>query len=76
VGVSGIPGEQPGSKPAIFRSTYPNMVTVTMLKRQILSTDVGLTKEAYDRTATSECWWFTPYDKDDPSIVGQSPCFQ
>ena len=25
------------------------------------------TKEAYDRTATSECWWFTPYDKGDPS---------
>ena len=26
-----------------------------------------LTKEAYDRTATSECWWFTPFDKGDPS---------
>ena len=28
---------------------------------------VGLTKEIYAKTATSDCWWFTPYDKDDPS---------
>lgn len=31
------------------------------------------TKEAYDRTATSECCWFTPYDKDDPAYW-QSVC--
>ena len=24
------------------------------------------TKEAYDRTVSSECWWFTPYDKVEP----------
>ena len=33
-----------------------------------MAEDRQLTKEAYDRTATSECWWFTPYDKDDPSL--------
>jgi hypothetical protein len=29
--------------------------------------DVDWTKESYAKTVTSDCWWFTPYDKDDPS---------
>ncbi|MHC4561670.1 MAG: hypothetical protein ACYS8X_02745 [Planctomycetota bacterium] len=31
-----------------------------------MTDDIEWTKEAYFDTATSECWWFTPYDKDDP----------
>ena len=32
-----------------------------------MTRDSEWTKEAYSQTVTSECWWFTPYDKDDPS---------
>jgi len=28
--------------------------------------DIEWTKETYSETVTSDCWWFTPYDKDDP----------
>jgi len=31
-----------------------------------MAQDVPWMKEAYAGTVTSECWWFTPYDKDDP----------
>lgn len=27
---------------------------------------ITFTKNAYDASATSECWWYTPYDKNDP----------
>ncbi len=32
-----------------------------------MTEDIEWTKESYAKTATSDCWWFTPYDKDDPS---------
>jgi len=33
-----------------------------------MTESIDWTKEAYANTATSDCWWFTPYDKDDPSF--------
>jgi len=35
--------------------------------RDHMTQEIEWTKEAYADTVTSECWWFTPYDKDDPS---------
>jgi hypothetical protein len=32
-----------------------------------MTKDIEWTNETYSRSVTSECWWFTPYHKDDPS---------
>ena len=35
--------------------------------RENRMSDTEWAKERYDSSALSECWWFTPYDKDDPN---------